>query len=252
MAQESTTTDWSEVMSASYEVKGHDEDEPAAESAVEGAVAGPADHEGAAATAARDTASGAEDAVDTDDDTVATETDLAEAEAAEGRRPGARSGDAGTPAAPCERRSCRLALRGMRAHVALSVLAVLAAAASGAYDALPYLTLGFETPLATAAYYAASYAPLLPALAVALGLPAVALAVAAGGTTPAATRAGTLVAWVVDTVVAAACLGALGLSAMGSGVSTVVGLGLATVAMGYLAVNDELAARAALVEMRRG
>ena len=137
----------------------------------------------------------------------------------------------------------------MRAHVALAALAVVAAVASGAYQAIPFMGLEFETPLVTAANYAASYAPLLPALAVALGLPAVALAIAAGGTAEPVTRAGTLVAWVIDSVVAVGCLAALALSAMGSSVPTMAGIGVATVAMAYLAVNDELAARAALKEM---
>ena len=230
MEENEQATDWAEVMSAGYEVK-PSRAEPEAEATHD------AEAEAGEAGAASEEKQGASEENGSDDGTPTTEAAEAGAVAPE------------PPSPACSRRSCRLAARGMRAHVALAALAVVAAVACGAYQAIPFMGLEFETPLVTAANYAASYAPLLPALAVALGLPAVALAIAAGGTAEPVTRAGTLVAWVIDSVVAVGCLAALALSAMGSSVPTMAGIGVATVAMTYLAVNDELAARAALKEM---
>ena len=254
MEENEQATDWAEVMSAGYEVK-PSKVEPEPETA-EGTAAPAGDAAEEAPAPPEATAEGQAERGASEEKQGASEEKqgASEENGSDDGTPTTEAAEAGAvapepPSPACSRRSCRLAARGMRTHVALAALAVVAAVACGAYQAIPFMGLEFETPLVTAANYAASYAPLLPALAVALGLPAVALAIAAGGTAEPVTRAGTLVAWVIDSVVAVGCLAALALSAMGSSVPTMAGIGVATVVMTYLAVNDELAARAALKEM---
>lgn len=142
------------------------------------------------------------------------------------------------------RRSCRLALRGLRTHVACVAIAGLAMAGRLAVASIPYLDSGFASPLSSASALLASMTWALPLLGV-VAVPTALLAVAAAGTSPATARACALMAWAVDAVVVAALLALTALSAMASGVVTTCALGVALVAWAFMAVTDSLCARAA-------
>lgn len=176
--------------------------------------------------------------------------DATDGEAAGDARPDgqarpSKAGVTGAGASPARsRRSCRLALRGLRAHVACVAIAGLAMAGRLAVASIPYLDSGFASPLSSASTLLASMTWALPLLVV-VAVPTALLAVAAAGTSPTTARACALMAWAVDAVVVAALLALTALSAMASGVATTCALGVALVAWAFMAVTDSLCARAA-------